>query len=379
MKSFREFVEEKISTLVFTFGRFNPPTVGHEKLLDRVAAEAKKLGPSAQYRVYPSKTVDPKKNPLPYLEKVKFMRKMFPKHARAIISDPSVVDAISVALKASEEGFTKLVMVVGSDRVSDFERMLLKYNGVAMARGTYHFRDGIEIRSAGERDPDSDGVEGMSASKMRAAASEGNLTLFAKGVPSTFGELQELFNAVRAGMGLAEKTNFRTHVAISEQASEIRDLYISEKVFREGDKVFDRVSATEWVVTGRKPNFVVCESLDKGGASRKFWLDQLIPTIVHSTGTLQESATTSWASDRFKEIGVAQFKSKGKKIQGVLFIERGGDDDKYEITKRAEVERFLNNLNALEPKYAGAFEFFRNSNDWLVIKQTAWTPHFTIT
>jgi phosphopantetheine adenylyltransferase len=168
MKKFSEIREARGDTCVFTFGRFNPPTTGHEKLLDAVATQAKK-NPGAPYYVFASHSENAKKDPLPYAKKVAYMKKMFPKHSRNIVVDKAR-NVFEIAVSLHNKGHKSIVMVVGSDRVAEFDSLLNKYNGVEARHGYYGF-DNIEVVSAGERDPDAEGVTGMSASKMRAAAS----------------------------------------------------------------------------------------------------------------------------------------------------------------------------------------------------------------
>lgn len=157
INSFKNYLVEEEKTVYFTFGRMNPPTIGHEKLIGKLASKAGKN----PYRIYLSQTQDKKKNPLQYKSKIKLARKMFPKHARQIMSDASVKTAIDAAVKLFNEGFKNIVMVVGSDRITDFDILLNKYNGQKARHGFYNFRN-INVVSAGERDPDSDSVEGMS-------------------------------------------------------------------------------------------------------------------------------------------------------------------------------------------------------------------------
>ena len=159
MKKFSELVEARGDTCVFTFGRFNPPTTGHEKLLDAVAAQAKK-NVGAPYYVFASHSENAKKDPLPYAKKVAYMKKMFPKHAKTIVVDKAR-NVFEIAVSLHNKGHKSIIMVVGSDRVAEFEGLLNKYNGVEAKHGYYGF-DNIEVISAGERDPDAEGVTGMS-------------------------------------------------------------------------------------------------------------------------------------------------------------------------------------------------------------------------
>jgi phosphopantetheine adenylyltransferase len=269
MKKFSEFLSEASNpkAIVFAFGRFNPPTNGHEKLMDKVASVSK----GGAYRIYPSQSTDPKKNPLKFEEKVKFMRKMFPKHARSIIADKNIKTAVEVVTKLYDEGYTKVTMVVGSDRVTEFETLLNKYNGVKARHGYFNFKDGVQIVSAGERDPDSDDVSGMSASKLRAAASANDFEVFSKGMPSNYKDAQSLFNAIRTGMGLKESYDFRKHVQL-ESVSEEREAYVRGELFKEGDLVESMGDQKVGQVVLLGTNYVLVEYTD-GSRSRKWISD----------------------------------------------------------------------------------------------------------
>ncbi len=189
-----------MSRVVFTFGRFNPPTVGHEKLIKKV----EKVAAGDNFYIYPSWSENPKKDPLPHKVKYEWMRKIFPKYKNNIISNPKCKTAIHVLTKYEE--FNEVAMVVGSDRVNDFQNLFDKYNGVESAHGFYKF-DKIEVVSAGERDPDAAGVSGMSASKMRQAAVDGDFNSFKTGIPDTVSEPEKkkLFRDVQKYMGIEEE------------------------------------------------------------------------------------------------------------------------------------------------------------------------------
>lgn len=179
--------------VVVAWGRFNPPTIGHQKLIDAVA----KIAGQDDYFIYPTHTHKKPKDPLPCDLKVEYMRKMFPTHAKHIIYDKNVNTIIKL-LQTYQGTYADLTLVAGSDRVPQYETLLNKYNGVE-----YTYRK-LEVVSAGERDPDADGASGMSASKMRAAASEANVAAFRSGIPSTLNDadMMKLMKAVRDGMGI---------------------------------------------------------------------------------------------------------------------------------------------------------------------------------
>ena len=223
MKPNLKLVEARGDDVTFTFGRFNPPTIGHEKLMDAT----QKLG--RNYRVYASHTQDANKNPLDYRTKVKYMKRMFPKHSRSIKSD-NVRTAIDVAVKLHDEGFKNLTMVVGSDRVGEFKKLLKKYNGVQSTHGLYNFKT-IKVKSAGERDPDAEGVSGMSASKMRKAAQSNDYKSFAQGLPPRFRDGRKLFKDVQKNMRVK---SFREWNEDLEEASLLDALKIAtgKKLFQ---------------------------------------------------------------------------------------------------------------------------------------------------
>jgi len=181
-------------TVAFTFGRFNPPTTGHEKLLDAT----RKV--NSNYRVYASQSQDPKKNPLDFKNKVSVMKSMFPTHSRSI-STNKVTTAIDVMVNLYKEKYTDVTMVVGSDRVSEFEKLLNAYNGKKARHGYYKFNS-IRVVSAGERDPDAEGVSGMSASKMRQAVQDNDYDSFSKGLPTKFKGGRLLFKILQKAMGV---------------------------------------------------------------------------------------------------------------------------------------------------------------------------------
>jgi hypothetical protein len=264
-KSFNEYLKEEKGEMTFVFGRFNPPTVGHEKLFDKLKSVS-----SGSYRIYGSKSQDPKKNPLNFKQKVKFLRKMFPKHARSVMADSDVRHVMDIAVKLYDQGYTKLQMVAGSDRVKEFEVLLNKYNGVKARHGFYEFQDKIKVISAGERDPDAEGVTGMSASKMRAAAGEGSLQTFAKGVPSGYNP-KELFNAVRKGMGIKEAAKLREHIELPP-VSDTREEYVEGKLFSEGDTVVLKETNDVGTISVCGSNYLVVEF---GQWKKRVWLDQV--------------------------------------------------------------------------------------------------------
>lgn len=200
---FRDFITEaKEKHAVLAFGRMNPPTTGHAKLVDKVKEVAKDVGGS--HHIVLSHSQDAAKNPLTAEQKVKHAKRYFP-DTNISTSDKSHPNFLSQASKLHKAGATHLHMVAGSDRVGEYHKLLHKYNGVKGTHGYFKFKD-IQVHSAGERDPDAEGVEGMSASKMREHASKGNFKEFKKGVPGHVAKehAKDLYNDVRKGMGIKE-------------------------------------------------------------------------------------------------------------------------------------------------------------------------------
>lgn len=188
MKSFKQYVEEDAGkTAVMTFGRFNPPTVGHAKLVDHV------LKQHGDHHIFVSHSQDNKKNPLSASEKIGYLQKMYPKHKESFHASSKEAPSIfHAAKKLSDQGYKHLHVVVGSDRVDEFHKKLHDYNDK-----DYHFKT-IKVSSAGHRDPDAEGTEGMSASKMRAHALAGNHTEFSKGLhPALKAHAHEIMNKIR--------------------------------------------------------------------------------------------------------------------------------------------------------------------------------------
>ena len=177
--------------VAFVFGRFNPPTIGHGKLLDTLAS-------NSNYKIFASQTQDSKKNPLDYKTKLNFLSQQFPEHGKAIVKDLSIKTIIDVMKSLQNEGYTDVTMVAGSDRAKSFETLLKKYNNKE-----YKF-DSINVQSAGQRDPDADGVAGASASMARELASKNDFNSFKKIVAGGDKTKEILFRSVRQGMNIKE-------------------------------------------------------------------------------------------------------------------------------------------------------------------------------
>ena len=266
--SFKNFLVEEEKTVFFTWGRMNPPTIGHEKLL---TALSRKAG-NNPYFVYLSQSTDPKKNPLPYKDKIKIARKMFPRYARRIMLDAKIRNLFDILTKLYDMGYKNVTMVVGADRVQEFDILMNKYNGKKGRHGFYNFRS-MNVLSAGDRDPDAEGATGMSASKMRAAAGKGDFTSFSQGLPKTFSnaDAKNLFNTVRRGMGLKEQREYKNHIQLNP-ISETREQYVTGDLYAIGDKVIVRESDEVGEVIHLGANYVIVE---KNNTQKRYWLDAI--------------------------------------------------------------------------------------------------------
>ena len=178
---------------VISFGRMNPVTIGHEKLVNAVISTATKNG--GDPLIYLSHSADAKKNPLTYDQKIALAKNAF---GSKLIVKSKARSIIEVA-KELQNKFKELIVVVGSDRVDEFNTLLNKYNGKDY---TY---DSIKVVSAGDRDPDADDVTGMSASKMRTLAKQGDMESFKKGLPRKLQpQAAKIMSMVQTGMGIKE-------------------------------------------------------------------------------------------------------------------------------------------------------------------------------
>ena len=244
---------ETTETLTVAFGRFNPPTVGHGKLL----AAAKKASAGEDMKIYPSRSQDAKKNPLDPDMKVSFMKKMFPDYSENIVNDDEMKSIFNVLTTADEQGYRNVNIIVGSDRQSEFENLATKYNG-----DLYNFEN-IRVISAGVRDADAEGVEGMSASKMRKAVMDDDFKAFRSGTRKELddGDTQALFDAVRAGMGVKKKkaeVAEMWEIAPKYDQRGLREQYVNGLIYRLGDIVESLHTGLVGTIIRRGTNHLIC-------------------------------------------------------------------------------------------------------------------------
>ena len=262
-------------TLTLAFGRFNPPTIGHEQLMN-VARDAAKKDKDGQYMIFPSRTQDKKKNPLDPDTKIAYMQRMYPDHADNIVNDPETKTIFDVLKMAHNDGYTNVRIIGGADRVKEFEKLSGNYNGKL-----YAF-DNIEIVSSGDRDPDAKGMEGMSASRMRLAAAESDFKTFREGLPPNVkrSEAKELFDVLRGSMQVKEGWNI-WEIAPKFDWKNLRENYVTEKVYKVNQLVENLNTGLIGKIIRRGANHLICVTEDK--IMFKSWIKDVSEAVVNGT------------------------------------------------------------------------------------------------
>ena len=352
-------VEKTKGTLTLAFGRFNPPHAGHGQLMDIAAESAAET--EGDYIIVPSRTNDPKKNPLDADFKVSTMRNMFPDHSERIVNDPQNNTIFDVLKKAHNDGYTNVRIVAGDDRVKEFDKLSQNYNGQL-----YQF-DTLETISSGQRDDDKEGMEGYSASRMRLAAMEGDFKSFYNNlqqeVPAVdeFGEpiyevdpntgeqlideqgqpiqaidlvpllnrkaAKDYFVSVRQAMG-AEQVNECWNIweiAPKDDPENLREAYIKKEIFDLGTKVENVNTGLVGRIIRRGANHLICVTEDQ--IMFKSWIKDVTEAVVNSP-------TPSGVSARYREVGTdalrryAETMVPGCTPWGIQFI------NKYKVRKK---------------------------------------------
>ena len=264
-------------TLTLAFGRFNPPHAGHQQLMDIAAASAEQE--ESDYIIVPSRSQDPKKNPLDADTKVSIMRQMFPQHSERIINDGANRTIFDVLKKAHNDGYTNVRIVAGQDRVKEFDKLSQNYNGQL-----YQF-DNMEVVSSGDRDPDAEGMEGLSSSRMRLAAAEGDFKTFRSGLPEGIPRksAMALFDTVRQSMNVKEMKEFWNiwEIAPKYDLENLRESYVAKNIFNIGDKVENLNTGMIGRIIRRGANHLIC--VTENNFMFKSWVKDLTEAIVNAT------------------------------------------------------------------------------------------------
>ncbi len=263
--------KEDRGPITVAFGRFNPPTIGHQKLFDA----AKKAAGKGALKIYPSRSQDAKKNPLDSDTKHDYLQKMFPDHAENIINDANSRTIFDVLKQAYEDGHSSVQIVVGGDRQAEFEKLSQDYNGKL-----YDF-SAIETISAGDRDEKKGGAEGMSASKMRKAATskdeKAGFEEFKKGLPKSFLEdeklAKQLFNTVKKQMAVKKEGWNLWEIAPKLDWQNLRENYIKENIFKIGQMVENINTGLIGKIIRRGTSYLICVTEDN--MMFKSWIKDL--------------------------------------------------------------------------------------------------------
>ena len=320
-------LDKTLDTLTVVFGRFNPPTAGHEKLIKH----AEKVAAGGDLKIYPSRTQDSSKNPIDPDMKVSYMRKMFPDFEEQIINDSEMRSIFNVLIAAAEEGYKGIQIVVGADRLGEFESLATKYNG-----DLYNF-DEIKTISAGPREDDAEGVEGVSSSKQRKAVMDDDYTTFKRGLPKGMDDAdgQALFDAVRTGLSQKKdkkKKDVEEEIDLWMVAPKLdprglRENYFRKNIFNIGDMVESLNTGLIGKIIRRGTNYLI--SVTEENVMFKSWThdlaeytekhmerrmrDEIHPNMLVGTGGARKNAQAMvHGQKKIKNFNIKEFINKYK-------------------------------------------------------------------
>ena len=300
-------------TLTTAFGRFNPPTTGHEKLL----GAARKAAAGGALKIYPSRSQDAKKNPLDPDMKVSYMKKMFPDYEEEIVNDAEMKTIFDVLKTAEADGFKNVNIIVGADRQAEFENLAQKYNG-----DLYNF-DLIRVISAGVRDSDAEGVEGMSASKMRKAVADDDFDAFKRGTPKGLkdADAQAVFDAVRTGMKQKKKKVTESYdlweIAPSLDRKGLRENYVQGLIYKIGDLVESLNTGLIGEIIRRGTNHLIC--VTKENYMFKSWVKDVMEA-VNPSGVPSDQRLIG--TDAYKKYAETMVPGQSAPVWGKQFINK---------------------------------------------------------
>jgi nicotinic acid mononucleotide adenylyltransferase len=282
MKTLKELLRSKVGRkqpVVFAFGRLNPPTIGHQKLIDKVITMAKRV--KGLPVLYVSASQDKNKNPLTAKQKLDYLKKIYPRGIQLMPATGNERTFMEILKNRFDKRYTDVYMVAGSDRVLEFKKLIKKYNGK-----DYNF-DTVNVVSAGERDPDAEGVTGMSASKMRALAKQNNYKDFRSGLMKNTKEkdAMKLFKDLKNQMGVRE--DMVPPSSDSDELRVIRENYHNGEIFNMNETVENLKDGSIGKIIKRGPNYVQYE-MEDGGVKRA-WLDDIVPAETIDEEVINEN------------------------------------------------------------------------------------------
>jgi len=287
-------------TITLAFGRFNPPHKGHLQLIK--TAEKKAAG--GDLKIYPSRSQDPKKNPIDPDMKVSYMKKMFPEYEDVIINEPDMRTIFDV-LGANTADYDFVNVVAGPERIREFEKILVDYNGSEY----FDFKDGYETIVAGPRDDAKEGVQGASASKQRKAVKDDDFEGFKKNLPDDIddGDAMALFNAVRIGMGIKVGSKVKEELADWQIAPRfdqqtLREQYVTREIFRIGDLVENLNTGLVGRILRRGTNYLIC--VTEQDNMFKSWIRDVMEAVKPAAKTKKygvEAKKREFGTDAYRE------------------------------------------------------------------------------
>jgi len=323
-------LHKTLDTLTLAFGRFNPPHMGHAKLIDA----AEKASAGGDLKIYPSRSVNNTTDPVPPDMKVNYMRKMFPDYEDNIINDPEMRTIFNVLIAADEEGYKSVNIVAGSDRIAEYEKIAVEYNGSEY----FDFPDGINTISAGEREEGGEGVEAVTATKQRQAVLDDDLAAFKKNLPKDFDEAdtQALFDAVRQGLSKKKEKGGKKSGEEEVQEAwmivpklyprELRENYFKKRIFNVGDLVENMNTGLVGEIIRRGTNYLIW--VTENNHMFKSWIydlkeytetkmerrmrDKKHPNMLVGTGGARKNVQAMVHGSQIKNFNVEEFINKYK-------------------------------------------------------------------
>ena len=326
MKTISELLKRntgRSKPVVFAFGRLNPPTIGHQKLIERVITIAKRV--KGLPVLYVSASQDKRKNPLTVKQKVDYLKKVYPRGIKILPAIGSERTFMEILKNRFDKKFTDVYMIAGSDRVAEFKRLIKQYNGK-----DYNF-DTTEVVSAGERDPDATGATGMSASKMRDFAMRNDYTSFKKGLITGTKEkdAMKLFKDLKKGMGVNEAM-----APEDDELRMIRENYHNNDIFNMGDMVENNNNGNVGKIIKRGPNYVQYEMED--GGVEKAWLNEITPANNIDSELQVEDVDKKKLVLQKNAKELKSFKSFEEEINSAKDAQKKGVEDEQDETEKDE-------------------------------------------
>ena len=350
MKTIKELLRKGVGrkqTVVFAFGRMNPPTIGHQKLIDRVITIAKRV--KGLPVLYVSATQDRKKNPLSVKQKVDYLKKLYPVGIKILPATGRERTFMEILKNRFDKKYTDVYMIAGSDRVAEFKRLTKQYNGK-----DYNF-DTVEVVSAGERDPDATGATGMSASKMRDFAMRNDFNSFRSGLIAGTKEkdAMKLFKDLKKGMGVNEEILAPSD---NDELKDIREQYHNNEIYLMGEKIEHKTSGNVGTIIKRGPNYVQYE-MEDGGVEKAF-LDDLQPAQSIDTELQVEDVDKKKLVLQKNANQLKSFSSFEEEINSAKDSQQKNTDDEEKETEKAKKkERKLKVTTPGQPA-------IKNVDDW---------------